>query len=368
MQQPEKCCGPSCTKTAAEVELQKCAQCRTVAYCRKECQREHWLQAHKGECKGLAAASAGAAAKEGGSGGGGGGGSSSGQVSPDEPQAPPIAHIPTGMDSRVTRWECASCGKALHPKAALMCMGCRKVVYCDRACSRKHVREHWDSCYEAVRERVYAGDVHKSDAADEDGTAGEVVLKAYIIRARGNYGDKDDRTLEGITVYGVFLYSSGRLGEAGPMFREALASYRASLGPKHPHTLTCMNNLATVLQAQGKLGEAEPLLRETLEVGRATLGPEHPDTLKNMGNLAGLLRAQGKLGEAEPLLRETLEVIRATLEGSGQAGRGRAIDEGGSGGHSRHPRSQAPKHTYQHRQLGSAAAGSGPAGRGRAIV
>ena len=48
MQQLEKCGGPSCTKTAAEVELQKCAQCRTVAYCCKECQREHWLQAHNG--------------------------------------------------------------------------------------------------------------------------------------------------------------------------------------------------------------------------------------------------------------------------------------------------------------------------------
>jgi len=40
MQQPEKCCGPSCTKTAAEVGLQKCGHCRAVAYSRKECQRE----------------------------------------------------------------------------------------------------------------------------------------------------------------------------------------------------------------------------------------------------------------------------------------------------------------------------------------
>ena len=139
MQQPEKCGGPSCLKTAAEVELHKCGQCRTVAYCRKECQREHWLQAHKGECKGLAAASAGAAAAEAGGGGGGGGGSSG---PAPEPQPPPIAHIPTGMDSRVTCWDCAGCGKALDPKTALMCMGCRMVVYCDRTCSRAHVREH----------------------------------------------------------------------------------------------------------------------------------------------------------------------------------------------------------------------------------
>ena len=60
------------------------------------------------------------------SGGIGGGGAT--QALPDEPQALPIAHIPTGMDSRVTCWDCASCGKALDPKAALMCMGCRKVV------------------------------------------------------------------------------------------------------------------------------------------------------------------------------------------------------------------------------------------------
>ena len=128
MQRPEKCGGPSCTKTAAEVELHKCGQCRTVAYCRKECQREHWLQAHKGECKGLAAASAGAAAKAHGGGGSGGGGSSSDQAPVDEAQSPPIARIPTGMDSRVTCWDCGGCGKAQDPKNALGCGGCRAVV------------------------------------------------------------------------------------------------------------------------------------------------------------------------------------------------------------------------------------------------
>jgi hypothetical protein len=183
------------------------------------------------------------------------------------------------MDSRVTCWDCASCGEALDPKTALMCMGCRKVVYCDRTCSRKQVREHWDPCYKAVRERVYAGDVHKSDAADRDGTAGEVVLRAYIFRARGNYGDKDKRTLEGIAVYGLFLHKLGRLGEVEPLYREALAGRRATLGPKHPDTLISMSNLAGLLRAQGKLGESEALFMETLEGRRAALGPRHPSTL-----------------------------------------------------------------------------------------
>ncbi len=298
-----ECAGPGCEKVGDKA----CSKCLSRSYCGPVCQRADWDGGHKAQCKKLAAERAAAeAAKEatraanlkggGGNGGGGppqsfdglsvkqlkellrergistsgmterselvaalaqmpssgGGGGGSGvidgsrgsQVPPSEAQPPPIARIPTGMDSRVTCWDCASCGKALDPKAALMCMGCRKVVYCDRACSRKHVREHWDPCFEAVKQRVYAGDVHKGDAADEDGTAGEVVLKAYIIRARGNYGDKDVRTLEGILVYGAFLYRSGRLGEAEPLMREALAVSRATLGPKHPNTLTCMNNLA----------------------------------------------------------------------------------------------------------------------------
>ena len=53
----------------------------------------------------------------------------------------------------------------------------------------------------------------KSDAADEDGTAGEAVLKAHIIRARGNYGDKNERTLEGLEVYGIFFIGLGGWGK-----------------------------------------------------------------------------------------------------------------------------------------------------------
>ena len=39
---------------------------------------------------------------------------------------------------------------------------------------------------------------------------------------------------------------------------------QAKLGKDHPVTLTSLNNLAALLQAQGKLAEAEPLYREAL--------------------------------------------------------------------------------------------------------
>ena len=361
MQRPEKCGGPSCTKTAVEVELQKCGQCRAVSYCRKECQREHWLQAHKGECKGLAAASAAAAAIAGGVGGsgggevpqsfdglsvkqlkellrekgtstsgmterselvaalaqtggaapssGGGGGGSGSQLPPDEAQPPAVAHIPTGMDSRVTRWDCGCCGTAQSPKSAMGCGGCREVVYCNLACATAHFKEHMEACFMAVCARINAGDVHKDDVG------GEYVLKQYVKRVRRSYGDKDERTLLAIDRFATFLQYIGRLNKAELLFREALAGRRATLGPKHPNTLASMSNLALLLKAQGKLGEAEPLLREILvvEIQRTTLGPKRPSTLIIMNNLAALLQAQGRLGEAEPLKREALEVQRATL-------------------------------------------------------
>jgi tetratricopeptide (TPR) repeat protein len=184
------------------------------------------------------------------------------------------------MDSRVTCWECASCGKALDPKTALMCMGCRKVVYCGLACATAHFKEHMEACFLAVCARVKAGDVHKDD------TGGEYVLKQYIKRARRSFGDQDVRTVEAIDRYATFLQYIGRLKEAEPLFREALAGVRATLGPKHPNTLLSMNNLAQLLQAQGKLAEAEAQFKETLVGLRAALGPQHPHTLTAERSLA----------------------------------------------------------------------------------
>ena len=77
--------------------------------------------------------------------------------------------------------------------------------------------------------------------------------------------------------------------------------------------LASINNMALLLQDQGKLGEAEPLYREALDGRRRTLGDSHPDTLTSINNLESLLQAQGKLGEAEPLYREALDECRLTL-------------------------------------------------------
>ncbi len=52
------CGNPRCVSFAGESEgalpLKQCGGCRAVRYCGAECQRAHWREGHKAECKGLA--------------------------------------------------------------------------------------------------------------------------------------------------------------------------------------------------------------------------------------------------------------------------------------------------------------------------
>ena len=114
------------------------------------------------------------------------------------------------------------------------------------------------------------------------------------------------------------LQDQEKLGEAEPLFREALATRRRKLGNEHPDTLASIEKMAGLLKKQGKLGEAESLYNEALvgrkrayelEEGRDTL----VSMLTSMSNMAGLFKLQGKLDEAELLFCEVLDKRRHEL-------------------------------------------------------
>ena len=44
---------------------------------------------------------------------------------------------------------------------------------------------------------------------------------------------------------------AGKLGEAEPLCREALAAHRETLGDRHPGTLSSINTMASLLHDQG---------------------------------------------------------------------------------------------------------------------
>ena len=57
-----------------------------------------------------------------------------------------------------------------------------------------------------------------------------------------------------------------------------------------PDTAASLNNLAGLLESRGRLDEAEPLYRRALAILESVLGPEHPNTVTVRGNLEALLR------------------------------------------------------------------------------
>ena len=89
-------------------------------------------------------------------------------------------------------------------------------------------------------------------------------------------------------------------GMQGWMFARAQAALQA-LSPDERVSSRLIMKLAQLLQDQGKLSEAEPLFREALAARRRTLGDEHPDTLTSVNNMASLLLDQGKLDEARAI-------------------------------------------------------------------
>ena len=89
----------------------------------------------------------------------------------------------------------------------------------------------------------------------------------------------------------------GRLAEAEPLYRQALAIDEKTIGTGHPSYAIHLNNLAGLLRDTGRLAEAEPLYRQALAIMEAALGPEHPRTVAVARNLAVLDPERGGGGE-----------------------------------------------------------------------
>ena len=222
-------------------------------------------------------------------GGGAGAGAASGGGSSAAPASAPTGRrfLYAGMEQVVEDPRCGKCGKDLSHRGRgckeeqMACGACRKVPYCDRVCLESHYLGHMEECFEVIRDRVLAGDVHKDDYS------GEYVLKDYVGECTSKYGALDVRTLTGQRIYGVFLRRLGRLEEAKILLLAARKGFQDSFGPRRAGTLVCISDLAQLLKAQGKLDEAKPLMLEVLEARRATLGPKHPNTLNTIKTWRG---------------------------------------------------------------------------------
>ena len=78
----------------------------------------------------------------------------------------------------------------------------------------------------------------------------------------------------------------GRMAEAVPLYRGALADCERVRGTDHPSTLRARNNLAMAYRAAGRTADAVPLLEQALAGYERVLGAGHPETMTTRSNLA----------------------------------------------------------------------------------
>src|SRR5262249_15418484 len=108
----------------------------------------------------------------------------------------------------------------------------------------------------------------------------------------------------------AFIYQGqGRLGEAEPLYKRALAMREKALPAGHPYIATSLNNLAFLYHAQGRLAEAEPLYMRALEMREKALPAGHPDIAASLGNLANLQFLRRRPTESLTSIRRATAIL-----------------------------------------------------------
>lgn len=142
----------------------------------------------------------------------------------------------------------------------------------------------------AARNFVAMGDYQGAEQIDR-----------LVLRVKSERLGPDDPSLaRSYGNLGVVLKAQGKVDEARPLLRKALAMAIAAYGPAHLRTAPFRGYLADTLP----LAEQEGERRTLVDIYRAQLAPGHPDTLNALDQHATVLAALGRHREAETQLRE----------------------------------------------------------------
>ena len=100
---------------------------------------------------------------------------------------------------------------------------------------------------------------------------------------------------------GALRYTQGRYAEGASYMAKALEIAKGVFlpdHPDHPDLLDAKYNYASLLEANRQAGEAEPIFRDLLETYRRVLGPQHYETYSAQQGLAHVLLALKRYQEA----------------------------------------------------------------------
>ena len=103
------------------------------------------------------------------------------------------------------------------------------------------------------------------------------VLAEIIERRRAGEGEDPELNIAAnLSNRGLILQDLGRLGEAAPLFDEALERVERERGPDHPYVAFALSARSGLHEARGDRTAALADLRRAQRIAEASLGPEHP--------------------------------------------------------------------------------------------
>ena len=144
-----------------------------------------------------------------------------------------------------------------------------------------------------------------------DYAAAEHTLTSILPSARRVYGRAHPELADILGRLGTVFTQQGRLGEAEPVLREAVAMRIETLGADHPDVQLARVELGRQLQNRGQFASAESLFVAAYEARRRALGEMSPATASSLGDLGALAFARGDWAGADSMLRASVRVWRA---------------------------------------------------------
>ena len=136
-------------------------------------------------------------------------------------------------------------------------------------------------------------------------TEAEKVYSAVLVEAE-TFGPEDRRVAITLNKLAGLYHARGRLSEAEPLYRRALAIWEKL--PERMELASTLNNLARLCLDQEKYDEVVALSKRALGISESD-APNGPEVANSLNNLADVHAIQGRHAEAEPLYRQALTIL-----------------------------------------------------------
>lgn len=189
------------------------------------------------------------------------------------------------------------------------------------ACAPKgEVPEYPTSVSRSAHEGPWAPALAPLEAAYSENNNAEAdrLVAELESQFRSTYGEDSTPYAEVRTYAALRLYDDDKVEDSLPVFRDALAHYRAALG-RHPDVALALHTYADALvEAHGDAAapEAESLYREAYAIRLASLGPAHIETIAAGSGIHDAIMRQTRLDgsnreRADQYVDELLETTEA---------------------------------------------------------